>query len=315
MIWTDRNFLQFRYRCMMSGMRIFRQELFQSFSYTNRTTARTTATMRCRESLMQIDMHHIEAHISRTACAEHRIQVSSVIIHQSATLMNELCYFRNVTFKESQSIWVCHHHGSNAIIEQSLQILNIHNTVSSTLHLYYIQSANSCRCRVCAMCRVRNNNLCTLFVATAFMIQADYHQSCQLSMCSSKRIKSKVSQSGNLRKSLSKSIINFQCAFHCFSRLQRMQMCELWHCSYFLIYSRIVFHCATAQRIEAIVNTEVVATMICIMANHCHFITLRQLSIFLATQFLWHCILSELVLWQRISFSARLRQFEYQISI
>ena len=174
------------------------QIVLQSFSYANRTASRTSTAMRCGEGLVQVDVHDIEAHIARTAHAEHGVEVGSVVVHQTATFVYQSCYFRNLGFEDTQSIGVGHHHTGNIIAKQRLQILNVHRTIGSTLHLHNLQTAHRSRSRVGTMGRVGNDNLCTLQVATLLVIGADYHQAGQFSMSSGKGIQCELVQTGYL---------------------------------------------------------------------------------------------------------------------
>ena len=79
--------------------------------------------MRCRESFMQIDVHHIESHITRTTGAQHGIQVSAIIIHQTATIVDELRNLRDARLKKAEGIGIGHHHRSNVRTFQRDQTL------------------------------------------------------------------------------------------------------------------------------------------------------------------------------------------------
>ena len=65
-----------------------REERLQSLADTDRTAARTASAMRGGESLMEIDVHHVEAHIAWATCPQHRVQVRSVVIHQATTVVD-----------------------------------------------------------------------------------------------------------------------------------------------------------------------------------------------------------------------------------
>ena len=112
------------------------QVFLQALAYTNRAATRTTSAMRCGEGLVQIDVHHIEAHISRTAHAEHGVEVGSVVVHQTATIVHQSCYLWNLGFEDTQGVGVGHHHAGNIIAKQWFQVLDIHRTIGSTLHLH-----------------------------------------------------------------------------------------------------------------------------------------------------------------------------------
>ena len=108
---------------------------------------------------MEIDVHHIKAHVTRTACTEHRVEVGSVVVHQSATLMYELGYLGNLLLKHTESVGVGHHHRSHGVVEDATKVVHIHKTLCGTLHLNNLQAANGSRGRIGAMSRVGDNHL------------------------------------------------------------------------------------------------------------------------------------------------------------
>ena len=80
-------------------MLVVGQELLQSLSHSHRATSWSATSVRCRECLVQVDVHHVESHITRTTSAEHRVEVRSIVIHQCTTLMNELGNLWNVSLE------------------------------------------------------------------------------------------------------------------------------------------------------------------------------------------------------------------------
>ncbi len=61
--------------------------------HTNRSHARTAATMRNAERLVQIDVADIGAEFGGPAHADLRVQVRAVHINLAAVLMNDFAYF------------------------------------------------------------------------------------------------------------------------------------------------------------------------------------------------------------------------------
>ena len=147
---------------------------------------------------MDIDVHYIESHIARTCNTQQWVEVCSIVIHQTATLVNHFGNLRNVLFKQAECVRIGHHHTCNIITEQWFQIFNVYKTVRSALNFYHIEPTNCCRSWVCAVCRIRNNNLLTLRVATFFVVRADYHKTCKLSLCTCKWIYRKVCKTRNV---------------------------------------------------------------------------------------------------------------------
>ena len=99
-------------------------------SNANRTCSRTASAVRSREGLVKIEMKNVKSHVTRTDHSDKRVHVSSVIIEESAALMDKCCNLLDVLFEESESIRIGHHDAGDSIVEQRLEILDINKAVS-----------------------------------------------------------------------------------------------------------------------------------------------------------------------------------------
>ena len=78
---------------------------------------------------MQINVHHIEAHIARTTSAQHRVQVGTIVVHQTTHIVNKFRNLRNTGLKKPQRIGVGHHHGGDLctlLSNDTLQVVEVH---------------------------------------------------------------------------------------------------------------------------------------------------------------------------------------------
>ena len=66
---------------------------------------------------MQVDVHDVEAHVARSADTKHRVEVGSIIVHQTAAFVDQAGNFWNVVFENAKCIGVCHHHGSYVVAQ------------------------------------------------------------------------------------------------------------------------------------------------------------------------------------------------------
>ena len=173
------------------------QTVFQSFAHSHRSCSRSASTVRGREGLVQVDVHHVKAHIAGATGAQHRVEVGTIVVHQCAALVHHLCYFGDAALKESQCVGVGHHHGSHLFIEQFLEMSHIHSAICQALHLNDIQSAYRGRGGIGAMGRIGHDDLGSLGVAPLFVIGTYHHQSCQLAVSSSKGFQREGCQSGD----------------------------------------------------------------------------------------------------------------------
>ena len=125
-------------------------------------------------------MHHIEAHVAWTTSTKHGIEVGTIVIHQTTTVVNQLGNLRNTSFKQSEGIRIGHHHSGNLsslLSYQALQILEINLTISQRFHLNNLQATHSGRGRIGTMGAIGHNHLFARHITTTTMIIVDSHQS------------------------------------------------------------------------------------------------------------------------------------------
>ena len=91
------------------------EERLQAFTHTNGTTAWSASAMRGGERLMQVDVHHIEAHVAWATGSQHRVEVGTIVVHQATTAMDERCDLWDSRLEETEGVGVGHHHGGDGI--------------------------------------------------------------------------------------------------------------------------------------------------------------------------------------------------------
>ena len=233
----------------------------QSLTNTDRATTGTTTAVRRGECLMEVDVHHVEAHITRTTGSEHGVQVRPVVVHQSAAVVDEFCYLRDARLEEAKGIGIGHHHGgdiSPLLSNDALQVVYIDRTISLRLHLDDLQSADGSRGGVRAVGRIGHNHLLALQVAMSTVEVVDGHQTCQFTMGTGIGFEGEVVQSCEGTERLLQEDYQRPSAHHRMLRLQRVQVLELWQGCHLLVDLRIVLHRTGTEGIEARIDTEVI---------------------------------------------------------
>ena len=294
------------------------EELLQTLAHTDRTTARTATAMRRGERLVEIDVHHVEAHIAWAAGTEHGVQIGTIVIHQATAVVDETRYRGDARLEEAERIGIGHHHRCNLstlLSDDALQILDIDGTVGLRLHLDDLESADGCRSGVRAMGRVGYDHLLTGHVATRTVIVVDRHQSRQLTMGACIGLEGEMSQTREGTERLLQKDDEGTCACHRGFGLQGVQVLELGQRGHLLVDLRIVLHRTGAEGIEARIDTEVIVGEVRIVAHHRQLVALRQCCLFLAAEFLWYLVIAKAVSGQTVALAALLRKFEDQISI
>ncbi len=140
--------------------------MHKSFAHAHRTGARATAAVRRGKSLVQVDMHYIEAHVARTRYAEHRVEVGAIVVKKCPGIMHHTGNFRYLTFENAQSVGVCHHHRGNCVVEQWSESLHVDSAVRQTADGHHLKSGHGSRRGICAMSRIRYYHFRASAVAT-----------------------------------------------------------------------------------------------------------------------------------------------------
>ena len=291
------------------------QELFQSAPYADRAASRAASAVRGGEGLVQVDVHHVEAHVTWAAYAEHGVEVCPVVVHQRAALVHHFGYLRDARLEESERVGVCHHHRRNGVVKQSAQVLDVNRAVGSALHLDHLKSADRSRGRVCAVGGVGHYDFCPLHVAAAIVVGADNHQSCQLAVRPGKGVEGKLGQAGDDRQRLLEVVVHGQRALTCVQGLRRMSFCKLLPGGHFLVDVGVVLHCAATKWVEAVVHSEVVAAHVGVVAHYGKLVAFGQVGIFLALHVRRQLVAAVCVFRQRASPASLVRQLEYQFAI
>ena len=292
-----------------------RQELLQALAHTDGTVARTTAAMRRGEGLVEVDVHHVEAHVARTGHTEDRVEVGTIIIEERAAGVDELGDLGNLLLEEAQRVGVGHHDGGDVIAQERFEVLDIDEALGGALHLDDIQSADGSRGGVGAMGRIGDDHLRALDVATALMVAADDHQTRQLAMSTGAGIEREVVEASERGEAALEVIDHLQGALSRLDGLQRVEVVEARQGGHFLVDDGVVLHRAGAQGIEAVEHTEVVLAMVGVVAHDGHLVALGQLGVLLAAQPGGQLVMGEAVLRQRIGTTAGAGKLKNQISV
>ncbi len=69
---------------------------------------------------MQVKMHNIKAHISRSDITKHCIEIRSIHVHEPVNRMDHICDLFHVSFKYSKRVRVGKHESGNIFIKYFL---------------------------------------------------------------------------------------------------------------------------------------------------------------------------------------------------
>ena len=294
------------------------EERLQALAHTNRTRAWATTAMRRGEGLVEVDVHDIEAHITRATGSEHGVEVGTVVVHQSASIVDELCNLRDARLEESQGVGVGHHHGSylwSLLSNDALKIVEIDLTISLRLHLDNLETTDSGRGGVGAMGRVGHDDLLTGQVATRAVVVVDSHQTSEFAMGTCVGLKGEMGQTRELAERLLQHRHQGLGTLHRPGGLFGVQVLELRQSGHLLVDLGVILHGTRTQGIETGIDAKVIVGEVGIMAHHREFVALRQLGLFRAPHGGRHRVVAKVVLRQTVAPAPLFRKFENQISV
>ena len=252
------------------------QELLQTAAHAHGTAAGAAAAMRRGERLVEVDMHHVEAHVARAAYAEDGVEVGAVVVHQAAAFVHHAGNLGDVCLKDAQRVGVGHHHARDVRAEDAAQAVQIDRALGRALHLHNLQAGDSGRGRVGAVGRVGDDDFGALYVAARAVVGADDHQARQLAVGAGVGVDGKLGQPRQFGEDASRLIVEAQGALQVGIAGGGVGLRESRQRRHLLVDFGVVFHRATAQRVEARIDAEVVVRHVGVVACHRLFVRLGQ---------------------------------------
>ena len=125
-------------------------------------------------------MHNIKTNITNTHFSHNRIEICAIVIKKR---INFTKFFHNtwqMIFKDTESVRACHHKSSHVIGKSRFKSFRVNHTVFRGKVDNFI-SSHHCRCRVCTVGRIRNNNFC-FFVTFISVIRCNKHNTSELTI-------------------------------------------------------------------------------------------------------------------------------------
>ena len=114
--------------------------------------------MRRRKSFVQIQVHHINAEISRPRDASQRVHVRAVHIQQCAFGVQNFRNLRNALLKNSQRGRIGDHQRRDIRRNQFAQLIDVNLSVRFGLDVFHFVAGNHGGGRIGAVGRVRDQN-------------------------------------------------------------------------------------------------------------------------------------------------------------
>ncbi len=225
---------------------------------------------------MQVDVHHVEAHIARADGAEQRVHIRSVVVEQTTASVDQRRNLLDVFFKKAERVRVGHHDSGDVRTEQRLQRFHVHQSVRAGLDLHDFEAADRRRSGVGSVRAVRHYHLRAGGISAKQVVVAYDHKAGKFTVGAGARVQREALHTRDGSESLLRLVVNLERALHGALILQRMEALEGGHRGDFLVDLRVVLHGATAQRVEARIHTEVHLGEIGIVPDHVRLAHLRK---------------------------------------
>jgi len=232
---------QFHEKIALVGVYL-REEVLQPLSHAHRSAARASASVWCGEGFVQVYVHHVETHVARSAHAEQRVEVRSVVIHQSAAGMNHLNNLENVVFEQSQGVGIGHHHCRHVVIKFVCKVVEVYRSVCHALHFDHVETAYCRRGGVGSVGRVGHNHLVAPIILPALVIGTDHHQACQFAVSAGTWLEGEVVHSRECRQRLPEHRGYLSCPTNGILRLQGVNVLKIGHRRYLVVDLGVVLH-------------------------------------------------------------------------
>ena len=218
---------------------------------------------------MQVDMHNVKAHIAGANNAHYRVQVCAVVIEQTACLVNDVGNLLNIALKQTEGGGVGEHQTRSVGADCCTQRVKINAAVGSGFDFFNFEAAHNRTCGVGAVRCIGNDDGCAGGVAAMFVIGADMHKSGQFTVRTGSGLERESVHAADFAQAFFHVIHQAQRTLAHICIEQRMHIVK--QLGDFFVDFGVIFHRAGAERIEPVVNAEIAAGKVCVVANKIDF--------------------------------------------
>ena len=118
------------------------------------------------EGLVQVEVHRVEAHQSGRGDAEDGVEVGAVVVHLTASLVNDFTGCLDVGFKQTQRVGVGDHHRRRGFVSDRSEGVEVHATVGQAWNFDDFETSHGGAGGVGAVRRIGDDDLGSLVFTT-----------------------------------------------------------------------------------------------------------------------------------------------------
>src|SRR6185436_4772484 len=103
-----------------------RHERQQSRAHAHGTGTGTATAVRCGESLVQVHVYDVKAHVARAHLAEDGVEVGAVVVQQAARIVHDLRHFLDASLEHAAGGRIGEHDAGRVRSDGRLQGFHVH---------------------------------------------------------------------------------------------------------------------------------------------------------------------------------------------
>ena len=218
------------------------QKRQQAFADADRTRAGAATAMRRRKRLVQVQVNDVKTHVTRPDFAENSVQVGAVVVKQSTRIMHELLDFHDPALKYTERGGIGQHDAGRPGPERFFQCLDIDVAIFTRRHFTYDAAAHRCRCGICAVRRIRDDDFVSFMVTVRDMIGANHRHTRKFSLRPGHRRQRDTLHAADRLQHFLEFIHALEKPLAVACGPERMTVREAWQQSQGITGPRVVFH-------------------------------------------------------------------------
>ncbi len=209
--------------------------------------------MRGRESLVQIEVHDVDAEVAGAHFADQRIHVGAVHVEQAALGMQNVGNLVDVLLKHAERVGIGQHERGDIFIHLRRERCEIDHAPRVRLQILHGVIHHRSRGGIGSVRGIRNQNFLAR-IAFGLVIGADHQQAGHLAVRTGGRLQRDRIHPGDFDQLLAERLDDIQGALGNLLGLVGMTVRNSLHPRYGLVHAGVVLHGARAQRIHAQVD-------------------------------------------------------------
>ena len=233
------------------------QEGHQPLGHADRPGPGSAAAVGRREGLVQVEVHHVEAHVAGPRHPDQRVEVGAVVVQQRAGVVGEPRDLEDVLLEDAEGVGVGHHHRGDVLVEVGGEVGDVDGAVHVALDRHHLEAARRRRRRVGAVRAVGDEHAGALGVAAVRVVRLDHAQPGPLAVRAGGRLQRHPRHPGDRGEHPLQPPHQLERALHVRLVLVRVQVGEPGEAGELFVDDGVVLHGAAAQRVGAVVEVVV----------------------------------------------------------